>query len=61
MECTGFRESVLKLFNHISKFFVSLENVFSDAEIINCGVSQGSILLLIYIHDLPQALNETGS
>lgn len=61
MECTGFRESVLKLFNHISKFFVSLENVFSDAEIINCGVPQGSILLLIYIHDLPQALNETGS
>ena len=47
------------------KVFVTLENVFSDAGLINCGVPQGSILrpslFLIYINDLPRALDKTGS
>ena len=47
------------------KFFVTLENVVSDAGLINCCVLQGSILgsllFLLYINDLPQALSETGS
>ena len=70
MECIGFKESVIKWFqSYLSnrKLFVTLENIFLDAGLINCGVPQGSIsgpllfLYLIYINDLPQALNETGS
>ena len=68
MECMGFKESVIKWFQPYPSnrnFFVTRRNVFSDAGLINCGVPQGSILapllFLIYINDLPQALNETGS
>ena len=68
MECIGFKVSVIKWFQSYllnKKFFVTLENVFSDAGLINCGVPQGSILgpflFLIYINDLLQALNEAGS
>ena len=48
----------------LTKSFVTLENVFSDAGLINCGVPQGSILVLllflIYINNLLQILNKTG-
>ena len=45
-------------------FFVTLENVFSNAGGINCGIPKNlrtAFLHNIYINDLPQALNETGS
>ena len=43
MECFGFKYSVINWFQlYLSnrKFFVALENVFSDAGLINCGVPQ---------------------
>ena len=46
MQCISFKESVTKCFqSYLSnkKFFVALENVFSDAGLINCGVPEGSI------------------
>ena len=67
MGCLSFKESVIKWFQSYlsNSFFVTLESVFSDAGLINCGIPQGSILrlllFLIYINDFPQVLNKTGS
>ena len=41
------------------------EDIFSNAVLMNCAVPQvfifGSLLFQIYINNLPQALNKTGS
>ena len=71
MECMGFKESVIKWFqSYLSnrKSFVTLENVYSGAGLINYGVPQGSIfgpllfLICIYAYmHVAHALNETES
>ena len=46
MEYMGFKESIIKWFQSClwsRKFFVALENVFSDAGLIHCVVPQGSL------------------
>ena len=47
-------------------FFVSMDDIFSEYRILNCGVPQRSILesLLFFIYiinDLPQSLSQSGS
>ena len=63
MTCLGFKTPVIKWFeSYLSnrKFFVSVDCVFSDSRILNCGAPQGFILGLLlflkYINDLAQSL-----
>ena len=60
----GFSEGCITWFqSYLSEgiFFVSIENQFSDYGRISCGVPQGLILgpllFLIYVNDMPQAVN----
>lgn len=39
---------------------MALEDIFSNGGLINCGAPR-SLFFLIYILDLPQALNKAGS
>ena len=68
MTCLGFKTPVIKWFeSYLSsrKFFVSVDCVFSDSRILNCGAPQGFILGLLlflkYINDLAQSLWESGA
>ena len=55
--CVGWFKSYLS--NRL--FRVHLENYYSDSSTITCGVPQGStlgpLLFLIYMNDMPQAVN----
>ena len=59
MTCLDFKTSVITWF----EFNLSRNNIFSEAGILNCDVSEGSGLgtLLFYINDLPLSLSESGS
>ena len=46
------------------RIFVTLENIFSEAGLINCGVPQGSIgplLFLMYKNNIPQTSSKAAS
>ena len=60
----GFSDKTIKWFHSYLTnwaFFVSLDNVFSEARTINCRVPQGSIVgplfFLLYINDMSQTLS----
>ena len=64
MEFIGFTEETTKWFkSYLSnrKFKVHIKNTFSEPENLLCGVLQGSILgpllFLLYINDMPQAVD----
>ena len=63
MDCIGLKKSVIKWFqSYLSNR--NFEDIFSESELISCGVPQkstlGPLLFLICMNDLPQILNETG-
>ena len=64
LKAMGFSEGCITWFqSYLSEriFFISIENQLSDYGRILCGVPQGSILgpllFLIYVNDMPQAVN----
>ena len=66
MKCTDFLNKAKKWFHSYLTnrlFCVSLDNVFSEAETINCRVLQGSmsalLLLLLYINYISEALSDS--
>ena len=63
-DTVGFSNDVTKWFEFcLSKrmFSVHVENSFSDKSLVICGVPQGSILgsllFLVYVNDMVQAVN----
>ena len=67
MACLGLNTPIMKWFgSYLSnvKSFVSVDDFFSEAGILNCCVPQGSIsgplLFLIYISYLPWSLSKNG-
>ena len=68
MKYFGFRVSAIKwLESYVSnrKFWVCIDNVFSEAGTLKYGAPQipilGSLLFLLYVNDLPQSLSDKGS
>ena len=68
MKYFGFRTSAIKWFVSYlpnRKFWVCIDNVFSEAGTLKYGVPQGSILrpvlFLLYVNDLPQSVSDAGS
>ena len=68
MKYFGLQTSVIKWFKSFvlnRKFWLSIDNVSSEAGTLNYGVPQGSILgaplFLSYVNDFPQSLSKDGS